>query len=225
MNTWCEESEVLTHYHNAFSILFPAWESLFCSVMKAHKNSIEDKELLEAVDKFIKQETSHAKAHHKHNERIDVLDLEEFQQHRADVLSKRPLNTTLLGAMVSIEHMASSLGRDFIDRYSSETSREYKLFLWHSREEIEHKDVAFRVWKYLGKDKATLNKIAKQNFKTVVSFVLGYVWKNTDKSKPKNWLDLIRLGHRLTVSLFIPYLAIFKDSFDPAQIDDSKYGY
>ena len=225
MKHWCEDSEVLTHYHNAFSILFPAWEDLFCKVMIAHKDSIEDPHLLSLIDKFIKQETAHSKAHHKHNERIGELELEELQQYRADVLAKRPLNTTLLGAMVSIEHMASNLGRDFIDRYSEETSREYKLFLWHSQEEIEHKDVAFKVWQYFGKDKKKLNKIAKQNLKTVVKFITGYVWKNTDKTKPKNWLDMARLSHRMIVSLFVPYVSIFRDSFDPATIDDSKYGY
>lgn len=195
--------------------------------MEAHKDKVQDADLLVDMDKFIKQEKSHANAHHAHNKKIDELELEEYQQHRADVLANKPLSTTLLGAMVSIEHIASSLGRDIIDRYGNKAEKEYKLFVWHSYEEIEHKDVAFRVWKELAKDKKQLKKIATTNFKTVVGFVLSYVWGKCKEEKllwkVKTWYDFTRLAYRIVASLIVPYLFILKDSFDPALIDDSKY--
>jgi predicted metal-dependent hydrolase len=226
---WCENSAVFTHYHNGLSVLFPAWENLFCQVMEAHKHKITDPKLLADMDKFIKEEQAHSNAHHAHNKSIGELDMEEYQQHRADVLAKRPLSNTLLGAMVSIEHMASSMGRDFIDRYSDKTQKPYTLFLWHSKEEIGHKDVAYRVWSELAKDKKQLKKVAAVNFKTVSGFVVKYVWKRCKEekllSKASTWVDFVRLAYRMTTSLVIPYAFILKDSFDPRVIDDSKYGY
>ena len=226
MKYWCEDSAVLTHYYNALSVLFPAWEELFCKVAGSYKDSV-DSELRSDIDKFIKQEQSHANAHHSHNKRYDLLAEETLHRVRAEVLAKRPKNRFVLGAMVSIEHMAASLGRDFLDRYSNQASKEYKLFAWHSREEIEHKALAYNVFKAIGGSKETLHRAAKTNLRTVVMFILKHVASKITEEKlwhkPSTWIDLGRLSSRLVTSLVIPYFTIFTDSFDPENIDDSKY--
>lgn len=226
---WCEDSAVLTHYYNGLSILFPAWEDVFCKVMEAHKPNVKDPQLVKEMEDFIKQETSHSKAHHAHNVRIGEVELEQLEYARAKVLGKKPKSSVLLGAMVSIEHIASSLGRDLIDRYSQEEGREYKLFVWHGREEISHKSIAFKLWKYFGKDKALLNQVAKTNFKSTIGFTLKYVWRKCKEEKlllkMSTWKDFIKLAWRLAVTVCVPYLFIFSDKFDPDLIDDSAYGY
>ena len=195
--------------------------------MQAHRDEVTDTKLLKDIDNFIDQETNHATAHSNFNKIIDRPDVEAVQKSLVRVLSKRTHSTYILGAMVSIEHIASSLGRDFIDRYSDHTDSEHSLFLWHAKEEISHKDVAFRLWEYLGKDHKQLRKIALVNFKTVNVFVLKYVWDSCKRdkllAKPSTWIDFARLSYRLITSLVIPYALIFRASFDPAAIDDTKY--
>lgn len=227
MRYWCEGSAVLTHYYNAGSLLFPEWETLFCKVMQAHKDKVTNTKLLKDINTFIDQETNHANAHSNFNRNLGRPDVEREQKALVDVLAKRAHSTYILGAMVSIEHIASSLGRDFIDRYSEQTSAEHQLFLWHAKEEISHKDVAFRLWEYLGKDQKQLRKIAVVNFKIVNKFILSYVWNSCKQdrllTKVSTWVDFTRLSYRLFVSLLIPYAFIFKASFDPAKIDDTRY--
>ena len=223
MKYWCENSAVLTHYYNGLSVIFPAWEELWCKVMEAHKDKITDPELLSDMNKFIKQETSHSKAHHALNKNIDGgLELEEFQRHRAEILAKRPASSTLLGAMVSIEYIAASISKDIINRYSNETSKQHRVFVWHAHEEIEHIDVAYRVWEKLAKDKKQLKKIAMTNFRTVLGFAVKYTWNKCREDKilwnPSTWFDLSKLMLRIFTSAFIPYTAILKDSFNPSKL-------
>jgi predicted metal-dependent hydrolase len=227
MKYWCENSAVLTHYYNGLSILFPAWEQLFCKVIEAYKPKVDDAELLVEMDKFIKQEKAHTKAHHAHNLSIGDAHLEGSQYARAEALAKKPASGTVLGAMVSIEHMASSAARDLIDRYEHEKGKEYKMFVWHAREEIEHKSVAFRLWKYFKKDRSFLKRIAVVNFKGTVLFGLNYMWKKLKEEKllwkPKTWYDMTRLMYRVVFKMLLPYSCIFRNDFDPDKIDDSKY--
>jgi len=228
-NYWCENSAVLTHYYNGLSVLFPAWETVFCKVMEAYRPRVDDPQLLKEMDKFIEQERSHSKAHHAHNERIGEVELESVEFKRAEILGKKPHSGTLLGAMVSIEHLASSAARDLIRRYENENGREYKLFVWHGREEISHKSIAYKLWRYFKKDKSYLNRIAVVNFKSTVGFGLKYVWSKCKEEgilwKLSTWRDFGRLGYRITTGMLIPYLFIFRDNFDPDLIDDSAYGY
>jgi predicted metal-dependent hydrolase len=226
---WCENSAVFTHYYNGLSVLFPAWENLFCQVMEAYKPKVKDPELLADMEKFIKQEQSHSKAHHAHNKKIDELDLEATQYAKANILAQKPASGTVLGAMVSIEHMASSAARDLIDRYSDKEGKEYKMYVWHAHEEIEHKSVAYKLWTYFKKDRSYLKRIAWVNFKTTVGFGLGYTWKKLKEEKllwnPKTWYDLTKLSYRIIAKMLIPYTFIFRNNFNPDLIDDSKYGY
>lgn len=183
-------------------------------------NKINDPELLADMEKFIKQETSHSKAHHALNKNIDGgLELEEIHRHRAEILAKRPASSTLLGAMVSIEYIAASISKDIINRYSNETSKQHRVFVWHAHEEIEHIDVAFRVWEKLAKDKKQLKKIAMTNFKTVLGFAVKYTLNKCREEgilwKPSTWFDFTRLMVRIGYSAFLPYTAILKDSFNP----------
>ena len=50
---WFDDSPVMTHYYNALSILFPAWEEVFAHVAEHRKKDISDPELLVRMDKFI----------------------------------------------------------------------------------------------------------------------------------------------------------------------------
>lgn len=215
MKYWCEGSKVITAIHDAFSILFPAWETLFCKVMESYLDDVDDPELKQDMLKFIKQEQSHANAHSKHNTLQGLDSFEEEQYRRTKVLSRRPRSKQLLAAMVSIEHMAATLGQDYLDRYSNETSREHRLFAWHSREEIEHKDVAFRLWKHLGYTTQELRRPALNNYVYVLRSVLSYVWSKVDPTYWVDYKDLLRLFWRLTGKFTIRYSTIFTRGFNP----------
>lgn len=218
-NYWCENSAPLTHFYNGLSVLFPAWEELFCTIVEANKKDVKCPVLLQEMDKFIKQETSHANAHHAHNTRIDEVAEEQLQRNRTAVLGRKPNNQVIVGAMVSIEHFASTMSYDFIKRYSDKTDREYKLFLWHSAEEIEHKDLAYSLWKYKHYDDSVLPKIAKQNIKYCLTFALKYVYDKCKQDKilhkPSTWLGFARLAKRIVFNFMPRYSSIFTKHFTP----------
>ena len=85
-----------------------------------------------------------------------------------------------LATMVSIEHLAACCSRTFLKLYGHREEREFKLFAWHAREELEHKSLAMDLWTSLGHDRKTLRTALIANQKFIWSFVLLYVYKKWD---------------------------------------------
>jgi predicted metal-dependent hydrolase len=222
MKYWCDNSPVFTHYYNAASILFPAWERAFCEITEAYKEYVDDPELLERMDSFIREETSHSVAHTAHNTRQGLKKLQDIEYEKTRRLIKRPNSRLWLGAMVSIEHCASELSRGFLRIYKDRDSREFNLYKWHSLEEIGHKSLAMDVWNHMGYPKKQLNRIAAKNFIYVWKFCFGYVVDKLQEERllwrPRTWVDLSRLVFRVVAGGWIPYVKLFKDDFHPGKI-------
>ena len=222
---WFDGCPVRTHFCNALSVLFPAWELAFAEVVRAYKSDISDPALLRRMDQFIAQETAHGKAHHSHNVRVGITDLEDKEFEKIRLVLRRPKMRAWLAAMVSIEHIASSMSRYFLTTYTLRTGREFALFRWHSMEELEHKSLAIDLWDALGYSRTELKKLARGNLRYVVGFIVSYVFSKLRQDGTAITVQLLRgVGQCLKLLGYAVWISrlLGKPNFHPDNIDDSK---
>jgi uncharacterized protein len=227
MKYWCDNSAVWTHYGNASSIIFPAWERAFAAVINHHLPNVSDEDLRSRMIKFVQEELSHANAHESFNERHGLKDEEQKEFANTKMIHRRPGMTFWLGTMVSIEHLASCMARSYIDRWGSRESRDFKLFCWHAKEELGHKTLALDLWDHLGLPRSELRKIARVNQRYVLKFLLGYTLNKLKEDgvlyRPSTWKDLAVCFGYVGIKIGLPMLRIYLPGFHPDNIDDTRY--
>ena len=171
---WFDGCPARTHFYDAMSALFPAWELAFAKIVEAYKADIRDPDLLRRMDEFIAQETAHGKAHHAHNLRVGATAAEEAEFAKIRLVLRRPKMQVWLASMVSIEHIASSLSRYFLTVYGDRPGREFALYRWHAVEELQHKSLALDLWDALGYTRSDLKKLVRGNLWYVLRFLITY---------------------------------------------------
>ena len=223
MTYWCNGSQVYTRFYDSLSILFPAWERAFVSVAKHHISNVSNNTLLHRIEQFIKEELAHASAHESYNSRFGLTEKADVEFDKANIVHLRPGSKLWLGAMVSIEHLAACFGRMIIDMHGNCHGREHKLFAWHSREEIGHKDLAIDLWRSLNYSDADLRVIARQNQAYVIKFIVGHTLKSTSFQRLRDWTDFAHWAWHMTTKVLVPMLKIYLPNFHPNNVDDSRY--
>jgi len=227
MTYWCDNSPVWSHFINSSSILFPAWERAFAAVVRHYLPVVQDQDLKARMVQFVNEEMAHASAHEAFNKRQNLQELEAAEFKRARIVFRKPGLHSWLGTMVSIEHLAACMSRSIIDRWDGRDGRDYKLFLWHAKEELGHKSLAIDLRRYLGHSDADLHKIARTNQAYVMFGMIKYTIKQTAKDGQlynwKTWRDLASWSFWVTTKLLIPMLSIYLPGFHPNNKDDAKY--
>jgi predicted metal-dependent hydrolase len=216
---WCNDSPAWTNCCHALSILFPAWERAF-TVVAAHYKSKVSPELAQRIESFIKEENAHANAHEAYNRRHGLLEAQEQEMTKTAMLYRRPGRKFWLGTMVSIEHLAACMARMYMNRFAGREGRDYKLFEWHSIEELGHKDLAMDVWNERGF--SGLDEIVKQNQSYVCTFIIKYVTSKTNWKSPVAIWDFLKWFWVMTWEVFIPMRYILDQGFHPNHIDDTR---
>jgi predicted metal-dependent hydrolase len=227
MKYWCDNSPVWSHYGNASSVLFPAWERAFAAVVKHYLPVVQDQDLKARMVQFVNEELAHASAHEAFNKRQGLEELEAAEFKRARLVLRKPSLPYWLGTMVSIEHLAACMSRSVIGRWGGRQGRDYKLFLWHAKEELGHKALAIDLWRYLGHSDAELRKIARTNQAYVMGGMIKHTLKETTKDGQlrnwRTWRDLVSWSFFVTTKVLIPMLTIYLPNFHPNKKDDTKY--
>lgn len=227
MKYWLDNSAVWTHYGNASSIIFPAWEKAFAVVINHHLPNVKDQNLKSRMIQFVKEELSHANAHESFNKRHNLKDAELKEFSNTKVIHRRPGMIFWLGTMVSIEHLACCMSRGYLDKWKNHTNKDYKLFAWHSKEELEHKTLALDLWDYLGIPRSKLIKIAMLNQKYVLGYLFKYIFAKLKQEKMlykiSTWKDLYCFSWYMLSKILVPMLRIYLPKFNPNKIDDTKY--
>jgi predicted metal-dependent hydrolase len=224
---WCDNSPVRTHFLDAWSVLFPAWERVFAAVSLHHKKYIESETLNAKIDRFAAEETAHANAHQAHNSRAGVTEMEKRQERRASVALRRPQHPMWLATMVSIEHLASCCSRLYLDMYGKKESREHKLFRWHSLEELGHKSLAMDIWNARKFDRQLLKKASFANQKFIWKFIISYVFNKLKQDgsfkRISTYPELLIVSFIVFKGIFLPSTKVFFNGFHPNNVDDTKY--
>ncbi len=170
---WIPGQPFASHFINEVNLILPAGEFWFCRLYNQALPLVTDPKLRQDVQDFIRQEAMHARAHgsatkeylQAHGiatERNTRLMEWLFDVALADAPMGRKVPKPLqrkwlvfrLGLIAAIEHMTCVLGMYVLDNQNWEEAGADAVLLdlirWHGAEEVEHRCVAFDLYKHLG---------------------------------------------------------------------------
>jgi len=170
---WIRDDAFSSHAINEFSYLLTSGEKFFCRLFREALPLVTDPQLRADVQAFIRQEAVHSRAHHDSIEgylkRLGVeggvfernntllfdhwLATEPFGRKLPKALQHQWL-VARVGAVAAIEHFTAALGTFVLEADSWERDGAdpvvADLFRWHGAEEIEHRSVAYDLYRHLG---------------------------------------------------------------------------
>ena len=233
---WLAGNPLLTHVLNVLSATFPPGERYFVDSVRRLSAKVTDPTLRRQVRGFLGQEALHAKQHEAFNAWIKAQGggLDRFTAYVDRVLKlQESLSTPLmnLARTVALEHFTAVMAHAYLTTpgFVDETHEDARpLWIWHSIEEIEHKAVAFDVYKAAGG--SYLMMITAMTLMTirlvgsVAALVVLMLLRDGQWRNGRQLLTGLRriFGRRgiLTRSL-VPIATFYKPSFHPWDTDDS----
>ena len=220
---WVPGDSQTTHTINVLHLLLPAGERWFVQVYKQALHLVRDERLLDDVKGFMAQESWHSRAHasvldHLAAQGIDsrpyTRDVEwlfnvllgdaPLGMRRMPRWFKRRWLLRRLAIIAAIEHFTAVLGvwildAQALDRAAADATM-MDLLRWHGAEEVEHRHVAFDLFKHVGG--SYLNGVIAM---LVVAPVMLWLWFRgvrffmradpTVTAKP-SWRAFFRAGRR-----------------------------
>ncbi len=157
---WFDNHPFKTAWFNAMSITFPLGEKFFIDSVRHFADQIDDPKLQEEISGFCGQEGFHRREHQRYNETLcDArgynLELMEGRlQKNIDRAYKIFSPLDCLATTAALEHITaimaeSALSEDDPMIGAAEPAMQ-ELWDWHAAEEMEHKAVAFDVYRAVG---------------------------------------------------------------------------
>ena len=170
---WIPQQPFASYFINEMNNILPAGEFWFCRLYNKVMPQITDEKLKQDVQAFIRQEAMHAVAHNSANQEylgqrnIDIqrnlkimdwlfntaLADQPFGQNVPKVLDHQ-WDIFRLGVIATVEHMTCVLGKYALYNKRWEQlgadPEMIDLIKWHGSEEIEHRTVAFDLYRHLG---------------------------------------------------------------------------
>lgn len=156
---WLDNDTFLTAFFNGMSIAFPAGEKFFIDSVRYYSEQISDPQLKENIKGFCGQEGFHRREHQRYNETLcaargyDLKKLEGTLTRRLNLARKHLTPLQQLAVTVAIEHFTGVLAELLLKPGSIMERAEpsmRELWRWHAAEEMEHKAVAYDVYRAVG---------------------------------------------------------------------------
>ncbi|HEY1077354.1 MAG TPA: metal-dependent hydrolase [Fontimonas sp.] len=152
---WFGGDAFKTRFFDAMSLLFPEGEKFFICCVRDFRDQIKDPELLAQVKDFIYQEGQHGMVHTRFNNRLKAqgIAVDTILAKQKDIMfnffRKRFSPTYTLGQTAAAEHMTALMAHGFFKNgmFADADPRIRAMYAWHAVEEIEHKAVAYDVFK------------------------------------------------------------------------------
>ncbi len=157
---WFDNHAFKTAWFNAMSITFPAGEKFFIDSVRHYADRIEDPKLAQEIRHFCGQEGFHRREHERYNEALcsargyDLNYLEgrivsNIKRAKSFLSPLQQLATTAALEHITAIMAESSLREDNPMRDNVDPAMK-QLWDWHAAEEMEHKAVAFDVYRAMG---------------------------------------------------------------------------
>ena len=238
INDWLGGSKERTLFMNALSMLFPVGERYFIYAVNAHRQYVTDPKLKAEVKAFTQQEGLHTREHIAYNEAlqtvVDAAQIEEDFNKYVEWMKKTLGPKRALLATCAFEHFTALLGEAVLDHpeYIAGAREDYaKIWTWHALEELEHKAVAYDVFRAAFGKKLEWNRIAVMPLVTM--HFAGFLNKrlfalmkaNGLEKNPISWIKLVwfMFGSPGIFRRVIPkYLKYYNTNFHPNDIDNEK---
>lgn len=233
---WFGGDPFRTRFFDACSMRFPAGERFFIQCVRDYAGQVRDPGLTKMVSDFIFQEGQHTIEHGVFNERLKAqgMPVETVDRRGKNALDffRRILPKKVTLALTTAgEHMTATTAHGMLENgrkiFADADERVVALFAWHGAEEIEHKAVAFRVYKEAAQGgyllrASTMFYITFQFF--MHTFMVMHQMFRADGIPLRKELGLWAKGFRWLFGrdgLYRPmwrhYIAYYRPSFDPWQ--------
>jgi predicted metal-dependent hydrolase len=152
---WAHDNPVLTALMAGLSASFPPGERYFIESVRHYAERVTDPEMKERIRRFIGQEANHTKEHIAFNEFLDrrglpILKMQAVITQALKALKKRNSPASNLARTAALEHMTAFLASALLehpDMLENAHPEVAAFWAWHAIEEIEHRSVAFDVYK------------------------------------------------------------------------------
>lgn len=148
---------ILSTLMYAMSASFPSGERFFIDSVRHYQKDIDDPVLLAQIRGFIGQEAHHGRVHEDFNTQVQSLGMAmEYVQGRFEKRidrAKRKLDSgRQLAVTAALEHITATLAQWTLENpegglEENKDSPLREMLVWHAVEEIEHKAVAFNVYR------------------------------------------------------------------------------
>lgn len=231
---WMGQPPSVTLFVDHLSMVFPPGERFFIASVKAFEKRLTDPKLKEDVRRFYQQEALHGREHVRFNDILKAhghpVDAIERSAKRILTVGKWLLPARMqLSITCALEHYTAMLAQILLDDDSILKDAHptmAALWRWHAAEENEHASVAFDVFKSVGGSyfERSLGMLL------VTIFFWGKMLEHQVRMmlpagllfSPRAWLDLGAMVFKqpgIFFKLWRPYLAYFKPSFHPRELD------
>jgi predicted metal-dependent hydrolase len=234
---WCEGDAFRTALFNALSMSFPVGEQFFIDSVRAALIALpagQQEQLRAQVQGFIGQEATHRRLHALFNAHLDRQGLVNTWGPRAQLRAKSLLGLDprhAVAVTAANEHFTSIMAHWTLhnpDLLGNTEERLATLWLWHSAEELEHKNVAFDLYQALGGSHDWRLKWFRRITAVFLANVLRQTLSNLQHDgtlwKWSTWKSgaVFLFGKRgLVRQTYGPWRQYFKPDFHPSQHDSS----
>jgi predicted metal-dependent hydrolase len=233
---WFGGSVFKTAWFNAMSITFPLGEKFFIDSVRHYIDRISDPKLQQEIRGFCGQEGFHRREHQRYNQLLCSqrgydLDYLEGRIEKSIAITNKVLSARQrLAATAALEHITAILAQWSLSeanpmRTEAEPAMQ-ALWAWHAAEEMEHKAVAFDVYRAIGGDeKMRKTALRRASFFLTLDIVVGAVHmmrRDGQLWRLQNWREGFRflLGKQGVLRQVWPaYKEYFRDDFHPWQQD------
>ncbi|MHA7834995.1 MAG: metal-dependent hydrolase [Algiphilus sp.] len=157
---WFDGDPFKSRFFDAMSLLFPEGERFFIACVRDFRDDIKDPHLLAQVKDFIYQEGQHGAVHTQFNNRLKAqgIAVDHALQRQREIMfgtfRTRFSPRFTLAQTVASEHLTAMMAHGFFGKrglFDKADARIRALYAWHAVEEIEHKAVAFDVYRTVAK--------------------------------------------------------------------------
>ncbi|WP_412545971.1 metal-dependent hydrolase [Maricaulis sp. MIT060901] len=235
---WAGGDPISTAWYNALSVTFPAGETFFIESVRRFEKQVPEQLALQ-IKAFVKQEAFHTREHNAFNARVkeagyDIGHMEAEVQARLDQ-ARETHPVVQLGLTTALEHFTAIFAHSALKQpelLNGADREAQRMWGWHAIEEIEHKAVAFDIYRHATRDVPKFKRwmIRSMTFLNVSrNFITGRWREALDlleqdgiigfKARWKlAWLLWGKPG--LVRRVFLAWLAYFRPGFHPWQVDD-----
>ena len=230
---WLAGDPFKSRFFDAMSLLFPEGERFFIACVRDFRHAITDPQLERQVKDFIYQEGQHGQVHTQFNNRVKeqgvAVDHILKEEHRFlfDVFRKRMSRKYTLAQTAAAEHLTALMAHGFFAKGTLRDAdpRIRAMYAWHAVEEIEHKAVAFDVYKTVARG-SYLTRILGMiqvsiTFPLHTFLIMRHMFEVDGlRNRGRLWMKGLwwLYGPKGVFSGLLPhYLAYFKPGFHPWQ--------
>ena len=157
---WYDNHPFKTAWFNAMSITFPLGEKFFIDSVRHYADQISDPKLKADIRGFCGQEGFHRREHQRYNHTLckhrgyDLQVMEGRLERNIQRANKLLSPMERLASTAALEHITAILAETALSEddpmIGNTDSAMQALWQWHAAEEMEHKSVAFDVYKAVG---------------------------------------------------------------------------